>query len=394
MWQVWGQEQAVAFLERSLRQGYLSHAYLFVGPKQVGKGTLALELAKAINCQGPEAPCGECRSCRRIAAGNCADVTFIAPGEASGNGAKTQIGIDQVRELQRWAALEPFEGKRRVFIIDGAESLSAEASDALLKVLEEPPAAVLLILLTADEESLTPTIRSRCQRVEVRPLPPGAIEGILTRNYGVDEERGRLLARLSRGRLGWALAARANDSLLRERSEEIHRFLALAESSIEERFSFASALAARFASSREQVFETLSLWLDIWRDLLLIRAGLGPQTTTAAHEKAVVRVASRYSISQLKGFMDSLLAARQELEDNANPRLALEVLMLRLAPAQGREERGREAGPSAPAVGRRTVPYTYEPSRGNPLQEGGGSSILRPRQPRAKDQRSGGGRGA
>jgi len=142
MWQVVGHEETVALLDRSLRNGRLAHAYLFVGPRHVGKMRLAIELAKALNCHHEERPCGVCTQCERIEGLKHADVQVI------GVDGTTEIGIDQMREMQHCASLKPFEGRHRVFIIDGVEHLSREAANCLLKTLEEPPADVQLVLLS------------------------------------------------------------------------------------------------------------------------------------------------------------------------------------------------------------------------------------------------------
>ena len=177
MWETRGQDWAVDFLRRGLEQGRLAHAYLLVGPEGVGKATLAKDLARAVNCDEDAPPCGQCRSCRRIAEGKHPDIMVVSlsdrqdDGERRGRAAEARaprdIKIDQIREMQRWVALKPFEGRYRVFIVDGAENLNAESANALLKTLEEPPPQVLLILLATDERRLPATVVSRCQRLEL-----------------------------------------------------------------------------------------------------------------------------------------------------------------------------------------------------------------------------------
>ncbi len=206
MWQVVGQAKAVNLLQRSLENGRLAHAYLFVGPRHVGKMTLALNLAQALNCQEEERPCGSCRSCSRIALGHHPDVQVLGRNH-SADAPKKEIGIDQMREIQHAASLRPYEGSYRVFIIDGAEHLSEEAANSLLKTLEEPAADVVFLLLTTDEGLLPSTIVSRCQKIELPPIPTKTIEQALIEHWGATEERARGLARMCHGGLGWAISA-------------------------------------------------------------------------------------------------------------------------------------------------------------------------------------------
>jgi DNA polymerase-3 subunit delta' len=288
--------------------------------------TLALNLAQAVNCLGGQPPCGECRPCRRIAAGKHADVQVIGLSSEE----KMDIGIDQIREMQAATALPPYEGRRKVFIIDRAEHLSLEAANCLLKTLEEPPPHVLLLLLTARERALLPTIVSRCQRVELRPLPLALVEQALLELKGVSPPQAALLARLSGGCLGWAIAAVEQEELLREREEKLTRLIRLSTAGQEELLEFAATLAAQFSRHRESVYEVLDLWRSWWRDLLLLRGGGAAFITNIDRESELLRQAGDYTLEQIKTFIRCLEAAREQLERNANPRLVLEVLLLHL----------------------------------------------------------------
>jgi DNA polymerase-3 subunit delta' len=207
MWQVIGQDKILSLLDYSLETNAIAHAYLVAGPRHVGKGTLAFNLAQALNCDSPEPPCGQCRSCQRILEGKHADVIPL------GLDSKTEIGIDDIRGLQRLANLPPYEGKYKVFIIDDAEYLSTEAANSLLKILEEPPQRVVWLLLAAEEEHLLPTIISRCQRLELKPVPSEQVQETLVNSYNIEANRAKLLAQLCHGRFGWALSALANDDI-------------------------------------------------------------------------------------------------------------------------------------------------------------------------------------
>lgn len=327
-WDLVGHREAVAQLDRALKTGRLAHAYLFVGSKGVGKGALARALAQAVNCAGPERPCGVCPSCRRIGAGKHADV-HVLDVEVKDGKARTEISIEQVAELQRLANLRPFEGTWRVFIVESAEHLSAEAANRLLKTLEEPPPQVLLLLLTASERELLPTLRSRCQRIELRALAEGEVVSAL-RARGLTEETARRIARLSRGRTGWALRAAADEALLRRREERLDQVAGLLAAGREQRFAFAAELATLFSRNREEARTVLEMWQEWWRDLLLWRAGLGEWTTNRERQPEGEAQASQMELREIAAGLRRLEEAAAALEANATPRLALDVLMLAL----------------------------------------------------------------
>jgi len=339
MWQVVGQSRVISLLQRSLEKEALAHAYLFVGPPHVGKMTLALNLAQALNCEADEPPCGECASCQKIALAKHADVQIIglvSNGDSAEAKPRAEIGIDQIREMEHAASLPPFEGKHKMFIIDGAELLSTEAANCLLKTLEEPVGKVIFILLTTNDRLLPATVVSRCQRVELPPLATGEVEATLDTSWGVEQQKAKLLARLSHGCLGWAISATGDDSLLQQRAERLERLVDTIHAGYEERFAHAAQLATQFSQNRGLVQEILDLWLQFWRDLMLVKIGCGNIITNVDLEAMLVAMAKGYSLAQIKAVINSIQAAGEQLRQNANPRLVLEVLMLSLPGGSGR----------------------------------------------------------
>ena len=344
MWQVVGQDSAVSLLRHGLQTGDLSHAYLITGPAHIGKMTLALDLAQAVNCLAEEKPCGVCVQCRRIKEGKHTDVQVIRRLEDEGGRTRADIAIDQIRELERQAHLKAYEGRYRVFVISEAETMTTEAANCLLKTLEEPPPQVLLLLLTSKERQLLPTIVSRCQKVELKLLPVFAVEQALAERWKMAPDKAGVLARLSSGRLGWAVSACLDEGVLEERSQRMARLIEVASASTNQRLAYAAELAGQFSRDPDAVHETLELWRGWWRDLLLVKGGVRRLIANLNLDSSVSDEAARYELATVRGFLHSLDEAVRQLERRANPLLVLEVLMLNLP--QRTKEREVEASPA------------------------------------------------
>ncbi len=329
-WRLIGQDNVVAFLARSLEKGGLAHAYLFSAPEHSGKTALALRLAQALNCTGEASPCGVCEPCRRIAAGIHADVQVIGVAVSEEGKSKVEVSIDQVRAINRAASLPPFEGKCRVFIIEEAERMSTGAANALLKTLEEPPPKVVFVLTTARENLLPETIRSRCLKLRLSAAPRKEISNYLEQQLGFSTERAGLLARLSQGRAGWAIVAAGDETVLAERRENLDRFTLALESGYDLRFDLAAKLAQRFGQKRAEVYRLLDQWLSLCRDILLVKLDIKDAVVNTDYEGRIEALASRLGTADVRSLIGSLAATRQQLEQNASARLALEVLMLGL----------------------------------------------------------------
>jgi len=331
VWQVIEHNQVVPLLENTLKRGRLPNAYLFVGPAHVGKMTLALDLARALNCESAEKPCGECTACRKIAAGKHADIQVI--GLASGNGKEVrvkEISIDQVREMQHSANLPPYEGRYKVFIIDGAELLSIEAANCLLKTLEEPAEKVIFMLLAVNDNLLPATVNSRCQRLELKPLPAAAVEENLLAMPGMEPDRAKLLSRLSHGCVGWAKAAAEDDFIVEEHDEKIEKISEVINAGIDTRFEYAAQLAAQFSQNRQTVYDELNQWVDWWHDILLVKVGVTDSVTGINMMAQLKDLSAKYDIRQIRIFISRIQEALIQLNCNASPRLVLDVLMLNI----------------------------------------------------------------
>jgi len=324
LWSVIGHSWAVAQLQRAIRAKHQAHAYLFTGPAHVGRRTLALALARALNCTGEQPPCdlnaGDvCRACRLIAAEKHPDVRVLAPEGAS-------LKIDQIRALQHDLALSPVEGLFRVAIIDGMEQATVEASNALLKTLEEPSTCVVLILIASEPDILLPTIVSRCQHLPLRALAVEQVSQALVEHWTVEPQRADELAHLSGGRLGWAVMAHQDETVLQKRASGLDDLLRLLDGKRVARFAYAK----RLADDQAAVLETLELWEIWWRDVMLLAAGSTAPLVNIDRLAVLKQHAARFGVDRAREVLEALSRTARQVAHNANARLALEVLMLDL----------------------------------------------------------------
>lgn len=344
MWNIIGQLRAVELLRRGLANARLSHAYLLLGPAGIGKMTLAMDLARALNCTGADVPCGECLPCQRISAAKHADIQVIelqggGNGEDAPETARTKITVEQIEEIQHTASLPPFEGRYRVYILDGVEMLSIGAANRLLKTLEEPVGNIVFILLGTDESALPATVVSRCQRISLRLLGASEIESALTEHWGVPPEKAQLLSRLAGGRLGWAVRAAADDDVLRTRDEWLDGLLELIEADNERRFGYVSKMASGFSKNRRPVLEQLVTWVGWWRDMMLVKLDCADGVINVDRREELARMAQNYDLAGIRAFIGGVQLAGEQLGQNVNAQLALEALVLSIPEKEERLSR-------------------------------------------------------
>ena len=331
MWSVVGQNKAVTFLQKSLEKDSLAHAYLLVGLPHVGKMTLAVNLAMAINCESPERPCGKCASCLRIAAGKHADVQVIELAQIAESGegeGKTKISVEQVDQILHSVNLAPYEGKYKVFIVDGVEFMSIGAANRLLKTIEEPVENVIFILLTSNQGLVPATIVSRCQRVELLPVAAETIEQGLIDLYHVEPEKAKLLSRIANGCFGWAVSVIQDDTLFQQRKEWLDAWREMFDADYDRRFTFAAKLVEKYTQNRSIVQQKLDLLLGWWHDLLLVKADCEKDIKNIDYQNELIKMASGYNLRQIRAFIDRIQSAKEQLRLNTNQQLVMEVLML------------------------------------------------------------------
>ncbi len=338
MWQTAGQDLIIKIIRDSIKLRSLAHAYLFVGPAHVGKMTLALDLARALNCHSGIPPCSSCHTCQRIGEGKYPDVIVIDKNvgrEPKDRKKATEISIDTIREMmQRGSNLPPYEGKYKVFIIEDADLMSEEAANCLLKTLEEPPHYILIILLTTEEHKLLPTVLSRCQRFELKPVSIPEIEERLSSREGIPAEKIKLLAKLSGGCLGWALNALDDDGYLMNRKDRLSEFISLIGQNWGERLSYVQQLP----SDRNSAEEILKLWILWCRDVLLIKYNCDGAVVNIDCVEDLKAWANMLTVPEIKEFIDCLNMSTINLNRNMNLHLLFEVIMLDMPRKEKRGE--------------------------------------------------------
>jgi DNA polymerase-3 subunit delta' len=317
---VLGHRPVIDLLRQAVRRERVPQALLFAGPDGVGKRTVALALAQAVNCPNAKDgdACGACSTCQRIARGQHSDVTFLDPGgEAS-------IKIRTLRErVLDVLGYRPFEAKRRVYIIDTADALTDEAQDALLKTLEEPPSASMLILITAYPDTLRPTIQSRCRRLRFGPLAEADVAAVLVDRCGVDRANARALAAASGGSVAQALAEKAGE-LEEDRRAAFELLLSAARGpNVTSRLKAATMLVQNESDrrDREALGMRFAVAASLLRDLGVLATGGSTALANADVETDLRRLAASYDLRRVAAAFAALSQAQRALDRNASPKI-------------------------------------------------------------------------
>lgn len=311
-------------LVRAIVRDRLPHALLFAGAQGVGKMTFARQLAKAVTCHQPVDgdACDACLGCRQGDAGEHPDVRVYEPEG-------TLLKIAQMRELAREAQYQPFDGRRRVMIVDSVHQMRDEAANAMLKTLEEPPPTTLIVLVTDQPYALLQTIRSRCQTLWFAPVESDEIEQFLTRSFKRPADETHLLARIAAGRIGRAVATD-----LSEYREQRKEMLGLVELLAGEQDRVRLMKAAQYLADvgrkdRAEFESRLQTFVLLCRDIYGIAHGETPESVANADIAArLAEIAAAVVPERIAEWVEAISGLREQLRQNVNRQLALESILL------------------------------------------------------------------
>jgi DNA polymerase-3 subunit delta' len=315
-----GHERVVQQLRTAITSDRPAHAYLVSGPVGIGKRTLATAFAAALLCDAPVGgdACGRCAQCTRVAARTHPDLTLVEREEG-----RRDIRTEQAREVTRWLTLRSLMARRKVAVIEDAECLNEHGQNALLKTLEEPPGASVLVLVATEASLLLPTVRSRCQRLRLDPLPAELVLRILVARGAPEEARAAAVARAG-GSPGRALAL-LDDPNRAARARMLEQLRGVSGATAVDLSATAQALARDDA---ETALETTVAW---YRDLLgLVVTGPKTALSNLDADAALRAAASRLSAEAVLRALDAACDTIRAVERNANRVLALETMLLQL----------------------------------------------------------------
>jgi DNA polymerase-3 subunit delta' len=309
-----GHARSVGILQRYLEDSRLSGGYLFTGPEGTGKKLVALTLAKALNCsEGKADSCDACVSCGKIDRSDHPDVHLLASGD-------DEIKIETIRQLQKELSFRPYEGKVKVFIIDNAHKLTADAANCLLKVLEEPPKQSLIILISDKPALLFRTIVSRCKTVKFSSMPRKSLEQALSASHGLDAGMSHFLAYFSEGRIGSALSLK-DTGIVQKKNECIDKFI-LSDAGLSERGS---------KQERQELKRQLGIIATWFRDIYMLKIGMPHQELINLDRKdELLRSMGKFTFDEIDDILQSVSDAVLYLDQNINSKLVMQSIGVQL----------------------------------------------------------------
>lgn len=318
---VLGHEQTILHMKHAITMDKVSHAYIISGEKGAGKKLLAGLFAQTLQCRkrGTE-PCMECQSCRQAAGGNQPDIIYVTHEKAN------TISVEDIRtQVNGDIMVKPYSSPYKIYIIDEAEKLSAQAQNALLKTIEEPPVYAVIFLLTVNKGMLLPTIRSRCVTLDLRPVADEKIRTYLMEQLEIPEYRADICTAFAQGNVGKAKRLAQSDNFSEMLEHALHLVKYIQDMEVTDLLSDLKRIS-EYKMEINDYLDILAVW---YRDVLLFKATRDADSMVFSKELISIREKARNSSYEgLECIIKSLEKAKIRLNANVNFDMALELLLL------------------------------------------------------------------
>ena len=316
-----GQEQLKEHLQNAISMNKVSHAYIINGERSSGKEFIAKVFAAALQCEtGGVEPCGECHYCKQALSGNQPDIIFVSHDKPN------TIGVEDIRaQINNDIVIKPYSSPRKVYIMNEGEKMTVQAQNALLKTLEEPPEYAVILILTANVDSLLPTILSRCVVLNMKPVPDNKVKKYLMEDLAVPDYKANICVAFARGNIGKAKMLATSEEFEKVKEEAVTLVKYINDMEISEIVKAIKKIS-EYKFDVTDYLDILSVW---YRDVLLFKATKDANSLIFKDEIQYIRkVADRSTYEGIETIVKALQQAKRRLDANVNFDLTMELLLL------------------------------------------------------------------
>lgn len=316
-----GQKQIKTNLQNAIKMQKVSHAYIINGEKSSGKEFISRAFSQTLLCEkGGDEPCGECHSCIQAENRNHPDIRYITHEKPA------SISVDDIRaQISSDVSIKPYSGAYKFYIVNEAEKMTVQAQNALLKTLEEPPAYVVIMLLTTNSGSFLQTIRSRCVEMDMKPVSNAELKEYLMTEVKVPDYKADVCVAFAQGNVGKAREMAGSDDFTAVQSATLNLVKGVRDMELNEAVASIKAMA-EYKVDPGEFLDIIAIW---YRDVLIFKAtGESDQLVFRDELSTIRRVAQRSSYTGIEEVLEALRKARLRLDSNVNFELTMELLMM------------------------------------------------------------------
>ena len=316
-----GHEQIKEHFQNAVPTGRISHAYILSGEAGMGRKSLANAFALSLLCEkGLPDPCMECHACKQVLSGNHPDLIYVTHEKPA------SIGVDDIRkQINDTIQVRPYSSYYKIYIVDEAEKMTAQAQNALLKTIEEPPSYAVILLLTTNPDAFLPTILSRCVQLKLKPLKDSVVKEYLIQSLGVEESQAEIYAAFARGNLGRAIHLAQSEDFKRMYGVMLTLLKSVKEADISQLLDYVRT----FKEEGFEIHECLDFMQMWYRDVLMYKTTKDVNLLIFKDEFSAVKAAGTVSgYDGLEKILNAIDKARVRLDANVNMELAMELMLL------------------------------------------------------------------